>query len=165
MIGIEVHMEYKINVGDAIPEFKSIDQEGFEITTEDLFGSPVVLYFYPQDETSTCTKEACGFRDNMQRLAQEDVVIIGVSPDSPASHQKFINKNNLNFTLLSDEKAELCRKFDVIRETDANGQKKLSLERTTFLIDRDGIVQWLERPVHIEGHIDRVSEAVKQYIR
>lgn len=96
----------------------------------------------------------------MGRLEKEDVVVIGVSPDSSASHQKFIEKHNLNFSLLADESHEICRKFDVFRETNADGKKKMSLERTTFLIDRDGIVRWIERPVSVEGHVDRVIAAL-----
>lgn len=145
---------YQVQVGDAIPEFKANDQEGFEITTEDLFGSPVVFYFYPKDDTPGCTKEACEFRDNMERLQAYDVVVIGVSPDSGASHQKFINKHSLNFTLLTDENLELSKKFGVTKGI-------LGIERSTFLIDRDGIIRWLERPVSVSGHVDRVIEAIK----
>lgn len=152
-------MQYRINLGDAIPQFSAKDQEGFEITTEDLFGSPVVLYFYPKDDTPGCTKEACSFRDNMGRLEKYDVVVIGVSPDSEVSHREFIEKHSLNFTLLQDPKQEVCKKFDVIREDDKGN---VFLERTTFFIDRDGIVQWLERPVNVEGHVDRVIAAIEK---
>lgn len=156
-------MEYKINVGDAIPQFSAKDQEGFEITNEDLFGSPVILYFYPQDGTSICTKEACSFQSYLQRYDDFDAVIIGVSPDSEESHQRFAAKNNLDFTLLSDPNLELCKKFDVIHEREVDGKRKMALERTTFFIDRDGIIQWIERPVNAEGHSERVLEAIKKY--
>lgn len=154
-------MDYKINVGDAIPNFKARDEEGNERLAQDLFGTPVVLYFYPKDDTPGCTKEACSFRDSMDRLSQEDVVVIGVSPDSSVSHQKFIQKHALNFSLLSDESHELSKKFDVLKNTEVDGQKKISYERTTFLIDRNGIVKWIERPVKVEGHVDRVIAALK----
>lgn len=157
-------MKYKINIGDAIPFFKGKDQEGFEITTEDLLGTPVVLYFYPRDDTPGCTKEACSFRDSMERLTDYDVAVIGVSPDSVDSHQKFISKYELNFTLIADDKQEISKKFDVIQEKMMYGEKKMGVERTTFLLDRDGIVKWLERPVSVEGHVDRVIEAVKKYL-
>lgn len=153
-------MQYRINVGDGIPQFAAKDQEGFEITTEDLFGSPVVLYFYPKDDTPGCTKEACSFRDNMSRLEKFDVVVIGVSPDSEQSHKQFVEKHALNFSLLQDPDKTVCKKFDVLRE-DGNG--KIFLERTTFFIDRDGIVQWLERPVNVEGHVDRVIAAIETF--
>jgi thioredoxin-dependent peroxiredoxin len=154
-------MDYRINVDDAIPDFKAKDEEGNELTAEDLFGTPVVLYFYPKDDTPGCTKEACHFRDSMDRLSKEDVVVIGVSPDNAASHQKFIQKHGLNFSLLTDESHDLSKKFDVLKITEVNGQKKMGYERTTFLIDRDGIVRWIERPVNVEGHVERVIDALK----
>lgn len=155
-------MKYKINVGDAIPNFKGKDQEGFDISTEDLLGTPVVLYFYPKDDTPGCTKEACSFRDHMERLSDYDISVIGVSPDSSESHQKFIKKHHLNFTLIADQKQEISKKFDVIQEKTIFGEKKMGVERTTFLLDRDGIVVWLERPVSVEGHVERVIEAIKK---
>lgn len=158
-----VTMSYKIQVGDAIPDFKAFDQEGNELLSEDLLGTPIVLYFYPKDGTPGCTKEACSFRDNMNRLLSYDVSIIGVSPDSQDSHQKFIDKNQLNFTLLSDPDQDLCNKFGVIQMQEKDGKSFMGLERTTFFIDRDGIVQWIERPVAVEGHVDRVIEAIKQF--
>lgn len=157
-------MDYRINVGDAIPEFKAKDEEGNELTAEDLFGTPVILYFYPKDDTPGCTKEACSFRDSMERLATEDILVLGVSPDSSQSHQKFIEKYHLNFSLLADENKELSRKFDVIQEKAAFGQQKMGIERTTFLIDRDGIIRWIERPVTVEGHVDRVLAALKHVV-
>lgn len=157
-------MKYSINIGDSLPQFKAEDQEGNIFLTEDFIGTPTVFYFYPKDDTPGCTKEACSFRDNMNRLAVYDVSVIGVSPDSQASHQKFINKYQLNFTLLTDEKQELCRKFDCLQEKNNYGKKSIGVERTTFLVDRDGIIQWIERPVSVEGHVDRVIEAIKQFI-
>ena len=120
-----------------------------------------MLYFYPKDDTPGCTIEACSFRDNMEKVSPDDVDVIGVSPDSPASHQKLILKHDLNFTLLTDESHELSKKFDVMHIKESDGQKKLGIERTTFLIDRDGIVRWIERPVSVEGHVDRVFKALE----
>jgi peroxiredoxin Q/BCP len=154
-------MAYKINVGDHIPNFKAIDFNGYEYTAEDMAGGPVVLYFYPKDETPGCTKEACSFRDSLERLEELDALVVGVSPDSPTSHRTFIENHDLNFPLLCDEKLDLSRKFDVIREQDVGGKKNQTFERTTFLIDADGIVRWIERPVNVEGHVDRVLEALK----
>lgn len=152
-------MQYRINVGDAIPEFHAKDAEGEEVTSEDLFGTPVVIYFYPKDDTPGCTKEACSFRDNMHQLTHHDISVIGISPDSSASHRKFIQKHNLNFVLLSDPNHELCKKFDVIRLNKEQGKE--TLERSTFLVDRDGIIRWLERPVQIEGHVERIIASLK----
>lgn len=151
--------QYLINVGDAIPEFRAKDAEGEELTSDDLFGTPAVIYFYPKDDTPGCTKEACGFRDNMHQLTHHDVSVVGISPDSSTSHRKFIQKNNLNFTLLSDQNHEVCKKFDVIRLNQELQNE--SLERSTFLIDRDSIIRWIERPVKVEGHIERVLNALK----
>lgn len=125
-------MSYKIQVGDALPDFAASDQEGNEISSEDFLGSPVVLYFYPKDDTPGCTKEACSFRDNMTDLEAFDVTVIGVSPDNQASHQKFEEKHELNFTLLSDEKQELCNKFGVIQEKQMAGKSYMGVERSTF---------------------------------
>ena len=148
-------MAYKLNAGDQIPSFKIKDHEGFELDSEDLLGSPFVLYFYPKDETPGCTAEACSFRDNMDRLDGLDTLVIGVSPDSADSHARFIQKHNLNFTLLCDENKELSRKFDVLREND-------KIERTTFVVDPQGVIQWIERPVNVEGHTERVIKAVME---
>lgn len=147
-------MKYKINVGDAIPQFSIEDQEGFEVTDEDLIGSPLVLYFYPKDDTPGCTTEACEFRDRMDDLEELNTIVVGVSPDSAESHQKFINKHKLNFTLLCDNKLELARKFDTLRDNIP--------ERTTFVIDADGIIRWIERPVDLKGHFERVYAAVQE---
>jgi thioredoxin-dependent peroxiredoxin len=146
-------MPYRINKGDKIPSFSCKNQRGILISDKDLQGTPVVLYFYPKDETPGCTKEACSFRDHMDRLNQLNALVIGISPDSPDSHRLFIDKHQLKFPLLCDEKKEMCKKFDVLRDQ--------SLERTTFVIDPDGIIDWIERPVSIEGHVERVLEAVR----
>lgn len=147
-------MTYSLNVGDTIPAFKIIDKYSEELTDEDLIGSPVVIYFYPKDDTPGCTKEACSFRDNMQRLQAMDVLVIGISPDNEDSHEKFSQKYDLNFTLLADERYELCKKFDVRKGL-------LGIERTTFVIDEEGIIRWIERPVSVSGHVDRIIKALE----
>jgi thioredoxin-dependent peroxiredoxin len=156
-------MSYRINVGDAIPDFNAKDELGETFSTEDLLGTPAVIYFYPKDDTPGCTQEACAFRDNMKRLEKKDIIVIGISPDNANTHQKFIEKYSLNYSLIPDEKMELCRKFDVIREQKMGDSLKMNVERTTFLVDRDGIIQWIERPVTIEGHVDRILEAIETY--
>lgn len=146
---------YTVNVGDPMPSFKIKDSEGYALSNEDLIGSPVVLYFYPKDDTPGCTKEACSFRDNMGRLDEFDTLVIGVSPDPQSSHDQFARKFNLNFTLLADDNMELCRKFDIHKGV-------VGIERTTFVIDGDGIIRWVERPVSIPEHVERVISALKQ---
>lgn len=148
-------MTYRINVEDALPNFTAKDQEGELLMTEDLIGSPVVIYFYPKDDTPHCTAEACSFRDNLPRFDFNDTLVIGISPDNLTSHSKFIDKHQINFTLIPDDKLELCRKFDVVR-----GENPLKIERTTFVVDSEGIIRWIERPVSVEGHVERVLKAV-----
>ena len=145
-------MTYKLNVGDKMPYFRCKDEEGIEVTKDDVIGSPVVIYFYPKNDTPTCTLEACNFRDNIARLEETDTLVIGVSPDTMESHQQFIDKHELNFTLLADANKEMCNAFDVFRDG--------KIERTTFVINPDGVISWIERPVNVDGHIDRVLAAV-----
>lgn len=150
-VGVDM---YKLNVGDAIPSFKISGENGEALTEEDLLGNPLVIYFYPKDDTPGCTKEACDFRDNMARLTGLDAVVIGISPDNAKSHEQFRQKYNLDYILLPDENRTLCNKFDVIREG--------RLERTTFVADAEGIICWVERPVNVEGHVQRVIKAVEE---
>src|SRR5271168_1962946 len=110
--------------GQPAPDFTLTDQNGKKVTLSKLKGSPVVVYFYPKDDTPGCTKEACDFRDIMDGFEDIDVLVVGISPDSPASHQKFAQNHDLNFPLLSDEDLSVCQSFDVLGE----GNK---LERTT----------------------------------
>lgn len=149
------------NIGDKIPSFSLKDQEGMAVDSEDLMGSPFILYFYPQDDTPGCTKEACSFRDNMEMLDELDTLVIGISPDSPSSHAKFIKKYDLNFTLLSDEKMELAHQFGAVQERETAGSKTWSILRSTFVIDSSGVIRWIERPVSVEGHAERVLKAIQ----
>lgn len=148
-------MEYRVNIGDKLPSFRVKDHEGYELHEEDLLGRPIVLYFYPKNETTTCTQEACDFRDKMKEIDGMGAIVLGVSPDSMKSHQDFLKKHKLNFTLLVDEKQEMCKAFDVVRDK--------GIERTTFVTDADGIIRWVERPVDIKGHVGRVMKAVEKY--
>lgn len=153
-------MAYKINVGDKIPAFATIDHEGIEIESEDLLGSPFVLYFYPKDDTPGCTKEACSFRDAMEEFENLDTTVIGVSPDGAEAHNRFREKYGLNFTLLCDENFGLARKFDVLQEKEVQGEKTKGVMRTTFVVDSSGTIRWIERPVSVEGHTERVIDAL-----
>jgi len=155
-------MAYKINVGDSIPSFSALDQEGEVVTSDDLLGNPFVIYFYPKDDTPGCTKEACSFRDNMERLDEQGIIVVGVSPDNVNSHQTFIDKHNLNFTLLADDSQELCKRFDVLQEKEVAGKKTLGVERTTYVVDPHGTIRWIERPVNVEDHVERVLKALEE---
>lgn len=145
-----------LRVGETIPNFTALDSEGERITQEDLLGAPFVLYFYPKDDTPGCTKEACSFRDVMDSFEDMDILVVGVSGDSPESHRAFAEKHELNFPLITDTNLEMSRNFGVLK----NGTN--SIERTTFLCDEDGVIQWIERPVNVEGHVDRVLNAITE---
>ncbi len=151
-------MTGSIKIGDTIPDFSIKDYDGIEIESEDLIGSPFVLYFYPKDDTPGCTLQACAFRDNMDIFDNLETTVLGVSADSAESHHNFIKKHNLNFTLLCDENLDLARKFGVIQE---NGERT-GILRSTFVIDAAGIVRWIENPVTVEGHAERVLAAVEK---
>lgn len=155
-------MSKEPDIGDKIPAFAIKDYEGIELESEDLIGSPFVLYFYPKDDTPGCTQEACSFRDSMDMFDDLETTVIGVSPDNAASHAKFIQKHGLNFTLLCDENMAMAKKFGAIKEKDVDGQKTTGVLRSTFVIDSAGYIRWLERPVNVEGHADRVLKAVER---
>jgi peroxiredoxin Q/BCP len=121
----------------------------------------VVLYFYPKDDTPGCTKEACAFRDNLGVLQSMGVVVLGVSPDSVASHQKFAQKYGLPFPLLADEGAQVATTYGVWKEKKQYGRTYMGIERTTFLIDENGIVQRVFPKVKVDGHVEEVIEAIR----
>lgn len=152
---------HKLNIDDTIPSFNAIDHEGNPFTSETLKGSPAIIYFYPKDDTPGCTKEACAFRDELESFKKLNIRVVGISPDSAASHKKFITKYNLNFTLLADPDKKIAELFDVVQMKSMFGVKKLGIERTTFLVDEKGKIRWIERPVTVNDHVNRVKEAVK----
>lgn len=154
-------MTYKLNVGDTLPSFHALDQNETRFSSQDLKGQPAIIYFYPKDDTPGCTKEACAFRDELEDFKELNIRVIGISPDSVKSHQKFMAKYNLNFTLLADVDKTLANLFDVIQMKSIFGITKPGIERTTFLIDPKGKICWIERPVTVEGHVNRVKEAAK----
>lgn len=143
-----------IQEGQPFPDFALKDQQGNVRRLDELRGSPAVIYFYPKDDTPGCTVEACSFRDNLPRF--EGVKVFGVSPDSPKSHQKFIDKFGLNFTLLADEDKKLSQDAGVWVEKSMYGKKYMGVERTTFLLDKNGNVQKIWRKVNPEGHTEEV---------
>ena len=126
-----------------------------------LRGSRVVLYFYPKDSTPGCTLEGQDFRDAHSKFRRQKTVILGVSRDSLASHEKFKAKQKFPFDLLSDPDEKLCKQFDVIREKNLYGRKFMGVERSTFLIDEDGKLRAEWRKVKVKGHVDEVLAAVK----
>lgn len=156
-------MTFKINTGDQVPSFEGQDGEGKKISSKSLLGKTYVIYFYPKDDTPGCTKEACYFRDNMPHFDQLNIPVIGISPDTHESHLKFKTKYGLNFTLLSDPDHKICEAFDVWQEKDNFGKKYLGVLRSTFIIDEKGKISWIERPVQVEGHAERILQILRSY--
>lgn len=140
-------------------KLQGIDENGEEKTYElaDFQGKPVVLYFYPKDNTSGCTQEACHFRDNYNRLSAK-AQVVGVSPDNIRSHRHFQEKQNLNFILLSDTEHELAQAFGVWVEKSMYGRKYMGIERSTFVLDEDGTVIREWRKVKVSGHVNEVLD-------
>ncbi|MBI1807175.1 MAG: thioredoxin-dependent thiol peroxidase [Ignavibacteria bacterium] len=147
-----------LNVGDKAPDFTLPSAEGKEISLKELRGKRVVLYFYPKDDTSGCTKEACSFRDNIARVRKKGAEVIGISADSVKSHQKFTEKYNLPFRLLSDEQKEVVKAYNVWKEKSMYGRKYMGIERTTFIIDEKGNVAHIFPKVKVDGHTDEVLQ-------
>lgn len=150
-----------IDAGDPLPDFSLPTDGGGTITTADLRGSTTVLYFYPRDDTSGCTKEAQAFRDNSAAFAAAGVRIVGVSPDGVASHDKFKSKHDLNFTLASDADKTLAMAMGVWVEKSMYGRKYMGIERSTFLIDAEGVVKMVWRKVKVTGHAAAVLAAAQ----
>lgn len=148
------------DVGQPAPEFRLPSDDGRTIGLKDLRGRKVVLYFYPKDDTSGCTKEACSFRDNLARLASKGAAVLGVSRDDLASHGKFRDKYGLNFPLLSDPSGKVTEAYGVWRKKNLYGREFWGIERTTFLIDEAGRIARVWRRVKVDGHVDEVLAAL-----
>lgn len=140
-----------INVGDKAPEVLGVNEKGEEIRLSDYKGKKIVLYFYPKDNTSGCTAQACNLRDNYADLRKAGYEVIGVSVDSIQSHQKFIEKNNLPFTLIADTDKRLVEQFGVWGEKKLYGKTYMGTLRTTFLIDEEGVVERIISPKEVKN--------------
>src|SRR4051812_5687369 len=150
-----------VEISQPAPDFTLADQDGCEVTLSKLRGTPVVLYFYPKDDTPGCTREACAFRDARADYEKAGARVIGVSPDAPASHRKFADKYELPFTLVADTDRKVCEQYGVWKEKILYGKKSMGVERTTFLIDGGGIVRKVFPRVKVDGHSDAVLDAVR----
>lgn len=150
-----------LKVGDKAPAFSLKTDGGGKVSLSGLKGRNVVLYFYPKDDTSGCTAEACAFRDNLPKFGKLDAVVIGVSRDSAESHDKFKTKHKLNFTLGSDDTGKVTEDYGVWVEKSMYGRKYMGIERATFLIDGKGRIAAIWRKVKVAGHVDEVLKAVK----
>jgi peroxiredoxin Q/BCP len=150
-----------IEEGNKAPDFTLPTHDGTKLKLSSLRGSPVVLYFYPKDDTPGCTLEACGFRDAKAKLAKHGAVVLGVSPDSPESHEKFRAKYKLPFTLLADEGHKVAEKYGAWREKNMYGKKSMGIARSTFVIDAAGTVAKIFKAVKVDGHDEQVLEVLK----
>lgn len=149
--------------GDKAPDFTAASSDGKTVSLKDLKGKKVVLYFYPKDDTPGCTVEACSFRDGIKKIEKQDAVVLGVSPDSVASHNKFIEKFKLPFILLADEDKTICGAYGVWVEKSLYGKKYMGVARTTYLIGKDGRIEKIYEKVKPEGHTDEVLEYLNSY--
>lgn len=150
-----------LGVGDKAPDFTMPTDGDGMVSLSALKGAPVVLYFYPRDDTPGCTKEACGFRDAMPDFSSLNATIIGVSRDTAAKHDKFKAKYDLPFTLGADDTGAVTEAYGVWVEKNMYGRKSMGIERATFLIDGTGVIRGVWRKVKVPGHVEAVLEATK----
>jgi peroxiredoxin Q/BCP len=151
-----------LKTGNKAPAIKLKNQDGKSISLNDFKEKNIILYFYPKDNTSGCTKEACNFRDELPKFGKLNAVILGVSPDSVESHKKFKDKYKLPFDLLSDEKKEAVKKYNVWKEKSMYGKKYMGVERTTFLINGKGKIAKIFPKVKVDKHNIEVIEALRE---
>jgi peroxiredoxin Q/BCP len=154
-------MATEITVGAKAPEFSLPDDTGTPLSLKQFRGKQVVLYFYPKDDTPGCTKEACGFRDAIGPIQKKGAVVLGVSLDGEAAHQKFKAKYRLPFPLLSDEDATVAKAYGVYKEKSMYGRKFWGIERSTFVIDAGGAVKAIFRKVKVDDHVAEVLAVLK----
>ena len=147
-------------VGEKAPEFTLPSTAGTDKSLSDYAGKTLILFFYPKDNTSGCTKEAVGFSEKLSEFEAAGAAVVGVSKDSMKSHHKFIEKHDLKVELLSDEESSLCEYFDVWKEKSMYGKTYMGIERSTFVIDGSGVITHAWRKVKVPGHVDAVLEAV-----
>jgi peroxiredoxin Q/BCP len=151
----------KLEPGSKVPDFSLPATDGATFTLKGAAGKALVVYFYPKDMTSGCTRESQDFRDLHAAFGKAAAQVVGISRDSLASHEKFKSKEGLPFALLSDADERVCKLFDVIREKSLYGRKYLGIERSTFLIDKRGVLRREWRKVKVPGHAEEVLEAAR----
>ncbi len=154
-------MSDELKVGDKAPDFSLPSGAGQTITLKSLRGKQVVLYFYPKDDTPGCTKEACSFRDEITQIEKAHAVVLGVSTDGLASHQKFSKKYGLPFALLSDEGLVVAKAYGVYKQKSMYGRTYWGIERSTFIVDETGKLAAIFRKVKVDGHVEQVMTALK----
>ncbi len=145
-----------LKAGDKAPDFVGVNDQGEKVTLKGYRGKKVILYFYPRDNTPGCTQEACDFRESMSQLEEKGVVVLGVSPDTVASHRKFKARFSLPFSLLSDENHEIAEAYGAWQEKSMYGKKYMGIVRSTFVIDEGGVLVEVYGKVKVKGHVDAV---------
>jgi peroxiredoxin Q/BCP len=158
----ETHMDEALKPGDRAPDFDLPTDDGGRIDLAKLRGKSVVLYFYPKDDTSGCTQEALNFSEKAKAFARANAIVIGVSKDSVARHNKFKAKHGLNIMLASDEAGETLAAYNVWTEKNMYGRKYMGIERSTYLIDPKGRIRRIWRKVKVPGHVDEVLRMVNE---
>ena len=149
-----------MKIGNKAPDFTALTDSGEKVRLKDFRGKKVVLYFYPKDNTPGCTQQACDFLDSIAAFGKKNTVVLGVSPDSVASHEKFKAKFDLPFPLLSDPDHKLAEKYGVWQEKSLYGRKFMGIVRSTFLIDEDGKLAGAHNKVRVKGHAEKMLEQV-----
>lgn len=147
-----------LNIGDRIPDFEVVDQDGNKVSSGDLIGKRTIVYFYPKDNTSGCTAEACNLRDNYDALTAQGYNVIGVSKDSAASHKKFADKYELPFTLLSDASTQMLQAFGAWGEKKMYGKTVMGTIRRTFIFDENGILERVIEKVDTKNHASQILQ-------
>jgi peroxiredoxin Q/BCP len=152
----------ELKPGDKAPKFRLAADGGGEVSSTSLKGRPYVLYFYPKDDTSGCTREAIGFSESLKKFEARAVAVIGVSKDSAASHDRFKTKYKLKIALASDPETKTAADYGVWVEKSMYGRKYMGMERATFLVDANGVIRNVWRKVKVDGHVDEVLAAAKR---
>lgn len=147
-----------LKIGDKMPDFEVVDQDGNQVSSKDLIGKKTVVYFYPKDNTSGCTAEACSIRDNYESLVAKGYNVIGVSKDSAASHRKFREKYDLPFTLLSDTSTQMLQAFGAWGEKKMYGKTVMGTIRRTFIFDEEGILTRIIEKVDTKNHAAQILD-------
>jgi peroxiredoxin Q/BCP len=153
-----------IEAGARAPDFSLRDDDGQTVKLSSLRGKPVVVYFYPRDDTPGCTREACAFRDRRAEIARLGATVLGISPDDVDSHRRFRDKFELNFPLLADPQHKVAEKYGAWREKNMYGKTVMGIQRSTFVIDPQGRVARVWRNVKVDGHDEQVLAEVKKIV-
>ena len=151
-----------MKIGDTLPNFSAKTDNDILVTDETYKSGKVVFYFYPKDDTPGCTKEACDFRDSFEAYKQAGITVVGISKDGSVSHKKFKDKYNLPFTLITDEEADMCKKFEIWGEKSFMGKVFLGINRATFLVV-DGKIKHIWHNVKVNGHVEEVLKMAKDF--